>query len=101
MIYRGRAEARHEAGPADGRADRAHADRCGCTGAASTALDAAVRTVTSAASSSAVGSPRTTLTSGSAFIDRAYDDPVEVPVTRVPHSADRFAVARHDRVFSP
>jgi hypothetical protein len=46
------------------------------------------------------GLPRTTLTSGSVSIGRAYDGPGGYPVTRVPHSADRFAVAGHDRVFS-
>jgi hypothetical protein len=41
-------------------------------------LDRPARTVTNAAISAAVGSPRTTLTSGSSFIDLAYDEsPIE------------------------
>ena len=73
MIYRGWVEARQEVGRIDGRADRAQADAPGIRGAASNWLDAVTSTVTSAASSSGVGLPRTTLTSGSVSIDRAYD----------------------------
>jgi hypothetical protein len=100
MIYRGRPEERQEAGPIDGRADRAQVEVAGRAGRASTAADRAAMIVTSAASSRSVGVPRTTLTSGSSSIDRAYDKGPEVPVTRVPHSADQLAAARQDRVFS-
>jgi hypothetical protein len=74
MIYRGRAEERHEAGRIDGRAVRVQAEAAGRAGRASTAADRAATTATSAASSRSVGVPRTTLTSGSSFIDRAYDE---------------------------
>lgn len=74
MIYRGRAEERQDAGPIDGRADRAQADVRVRAGRASTVADRAATIVTSAASSRSVGVPRTTLTSGSSFIDRAYDE---------------------------
>jgi hypothetical protein len=77
-IYRGRPDARQEVGTIDGRADRAQADVAGRVGVASTRVDRAATTVTRAASSSAVGLPRTTLTSGSVFIDRAYDGVGEI-----------------------
>jgi hypothetical protein len=74
MIYRGWPEERHEAGPIDGRVDRDHAEVAGRAGRLSTAADRAATTATSAASSRSVGVPRTMLTSGSSFIDRAYDE---------------------------
>jgi hypothetical protein len=74
MIYRGRPEERHEAGPIDGRADLVQLEVAGLAGRASTAADRAATIATSAASSRSVGFPRTTLTSGSSFIDRAYDE---------------------------
>jgi hypothetical protein len=74
MIYRGRAEARHEAGPIDGRADLAQADVGGRGGRPSIDADPAATTATSAASSRSVGVPRAILTRGSSFIDRAYDE---------------------------
>jgi hypothetical protein len=74
MIYRGRPEERQEAGPIDGRADRDQAEVAGRAGPESTAADRAATIATSAASSRSVGLPRTTLTSGSSFIDRAYDE---------------------------
>src|SRR5262245_36987921 len=100
MIYRGRPEPRHEALLIDGRADISHAETGGRGAAASIAVDRAATTATRAASSRSVGLPRTTLTSGSSSIDRAYDIRLAGPVTRIPHSADRFAVAGQDRVFS-
>ncbi len=77
-IYRGCADCRQEAGRIDGRADLAHAEGTAGGGAASIRMDRAVTTVTSAASSRSVGAPRTTLTSGSSSIDRAYDDTTEI-----------------------
>jgi hypothetical protein len=74
MIYRGSPEARQEAVPIDGRAERTQADPDGRGDLASTVADRAATTATSAASSASVGVPRTTLTSGSSFIDRAYDE---------------------------
>jgi len=76
-IYRGSAEALHEAGRPIGRAELIHAEGVAGRGAASTELDRAARTATRAASSPSVGRPRTTLTRGSVSIDRAYDAPVE------------------------
>ncbi len=76
-IYRGSAEARHEVGTIDGRADRDQLAVADLGGAAFTAVYRAASTVIRAVSSRSVGSPRTTLTSGSAFIDRAYDDTAE------------------------
>ena len=63
-------------------------------------VDRVSRAPTRAASSSGVGAPRNTLTSGSSFIDVAYDARRVRAVTRVPRTADQLAVARHDRVFS-
>ena len=100
MIYRGRPERRHEELPIDGRADIIQAETPGRAETASTEVDRAATTATRAASSRSVGTPRTTLTSGSSSIDRAYDMRLPSSVTRIPHSADRFAVAGHDRVFS-
>lgn len=74
MIYRGSAEARQEVGRIDGRADLAQADVGGRGPRASIAADPAATTATSAASSCSVGVPCTILTSGSSFIDRAYDE---------------------------
>jgi|1186.fasta_scaffold1133511_1 hypothetical protein len=78
MIYRGRPEERQEAGRVDGRADLVQADAAGRDGRVSTLADRAATTVTRAASSRSVGVPRTTLTSGSSIIDRAYDEDEEV-----------------------
>jgi hypothetical protein len=78
MIYRGRPEERQEAGPIDGRADLVQAEVVAGVDGVSTAADRAATTATRAASSRSVGVPRTTLTSGSAFIDRAYDEAGEV-----------------------
>jgi hypothetical protein len=100
VIYRGSPEARHEAGPIDGRAELVQAEAAARGREASTEVDLVSNTVTRAASSSSAGLPRTTLTSGSVSIARAYDGPGGYPVTRVPHSADRFAVPGHHRVFS-
>src|SRR5689334_10656803 len=100
MIYRGRPERRHEGLAIVGRADIIHAETGGRGGVASIEVDRAATMATRAASSSSVGVPRTTLTSASSSIDRAYDRKLASPVTRVPHSADRFAVAGQDRVFS-
>jgi len=73
VIYRGSAEARHEAGPIEGRAELVQAEVAGRGRVASTEVDRAASIATSAASSSSAGVPRTTLTSGSVSIDRAYD----------------------------
>ena len=100
MIYRGSPEERQEAGPIDGRADLVQADAAGRCLRASIVADRAATIATRAASSRSVGVPRTTLTRGSSFIDRAYDEAGDVPVTRIPHSADQLAAARQDRVFS-
>lgn len=78
MIYRGRPEERQEAGRIDGRADLAQVEVVARAGRVSTAADRAATTATRAASSRSVGVPRTTLTSGSSFIDRAYDEAGEV-----------------------
>jgi hypothetical protein len=78
MIYRGRPDERQEAGLVDGRADLVQAEVAGRGGGASIVADRAARTVTRAASSRSVGVPRTTLTSGSSFIDRAYDEGEEL-----------------------
>ncbi len=64
---------RHEAGGAAGRALRAQVDGGVVAGRESVRVDRPASTTTRAASSAAVGVPRTTLTSGSASIDRAYD----------------------------
>ncbi len=100
MIYRGRPERRHDRLLIDGRADIIQAETGVRGETASTEVDRAATIATRAASSRSVGTPRTTLTSGSSSIDRAYDMRLASPVTRVPHSADRFAVAGQDRVFS-
>ncbi|GIF24464.1 hypothetical protein Ate02nite_71940 [Paractinoplanes tereljensis] len=73
VIYLGRAESRQLDAEGDGRAERAHDDTPGRETGAFTEVDRAASTVTSAASSRSVGVPRTTLTSGSLSIDRAYD----------------------------
>jgi hypothetical protein len=75
MSQRGRADARQEPGPPAGRALRTHEVIDGFRGSSSAIVDLAATTATSAASSSGVGTPRTILTSGSSFIDRAYDEP--------------------------
>ena len=100
MIYRGCPERRHEGSPIDGRADIIQAETGGREETAFIEVDRAATTATKAANSRSVGVPRTTLTSGSSSIDRAYDMKLAGPVTRIPHSADRFAVAGQDRVFS-
>ncbi|GAA0542300.1 hypothetical protein GCM10010172_24670 [Paractinoplanes ferrugineus] len=70
----GRADARQPDAVAGGRADLAQEDGGrGRAGAEFIALDLAASKVTRAASSRSVGVPRTTLTRGSASIDRAYD----------------------------
>src|SRR3954451_1739158 len=100
MIYWRRPERRHEEWPIDGRADIIQAETGVRGETASIEVDVAATTATRAASSRSVGVPRTTLSSGSSSIDRAYDRGPACPVTRVPHSADRFAVPGQDRVFS-
>ena len=100
MIYWGRPERRHEEWPIDGRADIIQAETGGRAETAFIEVDRAAKTAIRAANSRSVGVPRTTLTSGSSSIDRAYDMRLPCPVTRIPHSADRFAVAGQDRVFS-
>jgi hypothetical protein len=71
--YEGRPERRQLPGPAEGRALRTHAVIDGRAEHESVGVDRLARATTSAATSSAVGVPRTTLTSGSASIDRSYD----------------------------
>jgi hypothetical protein len=71
----GRPDARQEPGPGDGRALRVQGVIDGWGPGSSVSLDRLARTVTSAASSSAVGMPLVTLTSGSSLTVRAYDDP--------------------------
>lgn len=78
MIYRGSVDCRQDAEPIDGRADIIQAEVARRGGAASMVLDLAATTVTKAASSASVGVPRTTLTSGSVSIDRAYDAPGDI-----------------------
>jgi hypothetical protein len=97
---RGTHDSRHEAGPALGRALLVQAVAAGAAGGRSTLVDRLSNAPTRAATSSGVGVPRTTLTSGSSFIDVAYDEPAPPAVTRVPQTADQLAVARQDRVFS-
>jgi hypothetical protein len=75
MGYRGRPDTRQEPGPVNGRALRAHSDLGAGGGPAFTDLDRPSNTPTSAATSSADGVPRTTLTSGSSSIDQPYDIP--------------------------
>jgi hypothetical protein len=70
--YDGRPDPRQERGVAAGRALRTHAVIDGRAERESASVDRLVRATTSAATSSAVGVPRTTLTSGSASIDRSY-----------------------------
>jgi hypothetical protein len=67
------AEARHEEGRVDGRADMVHGDGRKLGEIASIEVDRAATIVIRAASSCSVGVPRTTLTSSSSSIDRAYD----------------------------
>jgi len=73
MIYWGRLECRHEELPIDGRADIIQAETDGREETAFIEVDRAATTATKAANSRSVGVPRTTLTSGSFSIDRAYD----------------------------
>lgn len=64
---------RQEAGGAPGRELRVQVEGGVGMERESVLVDAPASTATRAASSAAVGVPRTTLTSGSASIDRAYD----------------------------
>ena len=75
MTRLARKSGRHEPGPAPGRPLRTHAPIDTCEGAESAGLNRLTSTATNAATSDAVGTPRTTLTSGSSSIDRAYDEP--------------------------
>jgi hypothetical protein len=70
--YDGRPDPRQEPGPAAGRALRTQAVIDGRAERESVSVDRLASAATSAATSSAVGVPRATLTSGSAFIDRSY-----------------------------
>jgi hypothetical protein len=71
----GNADPRHEPGPAPGRALRTQAVKRDGAERESVAVDRLTSIETNAASSSRVGSPRTTLTSASSSIERAYDEP--------------------------
>jgi hypothetical protein len=71
----GSAEVFQVAGAPVGRALRTHGVIDVLRGPSSALVDLAATSVTSAASSSGVGAPRTTVTSGSSFIDRAYGEP--------------------------
>ncbi|GAA2640845.1 hypothetical protein [Paractinoplanes durhamensis] len=73
MIYLGKVDRRQPEAGIDGRADLVQLDIDAGREGASTEVDRAASTVTRAASSKSVGAPRTTLTSGSLSIDRAYD----------------------------
>jgi hypothetical protein len=73
LIYRGCAEARQPERVVDGRADSVQAEVTRRGGRVSTEVDLSARMATRAASSWSDGLPRTMLTSGSSFIDRAYD----------------------------
>jgi len=69
----GRPDARQEGRPAAGRALRTQALIEGRGAGPSAGLDRLARAPNSAASSSGVGMPRTTLSRGSSSIDAAYD----------------------------
>jgi len=71
----GNADPRHEPGPAPGRALRTQAGTLDGAECESVAMDRLTSTETNAARSSGAGVPRTTLTSASASIERAYDEP--------------------------
>src|SRR4051812_50137601 len=100
MIYWGRPERRHEELPIDGRADIIQAETGVRGETASIEVDVAATTATRAASSRSVGVPRTTLSSGSSSIDRAYDRGPAFSGSPVPPSARRFAVPWQGRGFS-
>jgi hypothetical protein len=70
--YDGRPESRQLPGPVDGRALRTQVVIDGRAERESVDVDRLARAATSEATSSAVGVPRTTLTSGSVSIDRSY-----------------------------
>jgi hypothetical protein len=76
LIYRGRVEVRQPGTRAAGRAERVQTEGGRAGDGESTEVDLAAMMATRAASSSSDGVPRTMLTSGSAFIDRAYDEAV-------------------------